>query len=646
MQIFFDRAPKPGEPKLWIKVRRIDVEILKYRDVGVNKFLFPYNRFKTPSACVVTPIYANIVSNVYWNYSSLEEILAVTDDVYRKTVVTLKLKPNSKYPLQCIHPTFYVSNYKVTIFVGSNYPKGEVGELKDRKTDPEAVNLISTIINENAGLVILSDDKAVSIWKMGDDVYAFSPDGVNKHQDLPILAKAKEVQSILRFILQNATGNYALYSIKLLRKLQIKHTLVEILKDADSRIDECIKPPEIEALEEVEPTPEKPPPPSAAEKLNITDDIQQVPLAFNPYYKYISDVRGILRGSNYVKEPEKLFYTVIACALYLHHIPSYIWAAESMGEILKLGKNIYDSNIDLEDEVELQAKLEYPVTFGKNKLNIDFEKIVYGEIITQKSEVLPISHGIRKFFEFFDTGLIQGPQLVLIWQERGFYFYYDPKERDQLGRKWTRALSDDSKKGSSCVQWFQNPNDLAESYINTLAYKHRRDPYKILSLHIYEDKFLQVAEDWGKWVGFGIDMWALVGKQNICHYIGRELDDMGHEKDDMSVEAKSFGTAISDLIYTFIESEEAWTPDTIESKFVFGMDFIKAVLSENTRKNDFKLTDIKYSTIVRDKRIVIVYDTCLVTGSLRLDPEEEEDKEPSKEVKLALGEFLLKLLDC
>lgn len=483
--------------------------------MGVNKFLFPYNRFKTPSACVVTPVYANIVSNVYWNYSSLEEILSITDDVYRSTVVTLKLKPNSKYPLQCVHPTFYVSNYKVTIFVGSNYPKGDVGELRDRKADPEAVSLISSIVNENVGLVIISDDKAVSIWKMEDDVYAFSPDGVSKHHDLPILAKSKEIKSILTFILQNATGSYALYSIKLLNKLQIKHSLVEILKDADSRIDECIKSVEAEQVEEEEPPPEKPAPPSALDKVNITDDIQQVPLAFNPDYKYISDVRGILRGSNYVKEPEKLFYTVMACALYLHHIPSYIWAAESLGEVLKLGRSLYEENEEHEDEVEFHAKIELPVSFGKNKLNIDFEKVVYGEITTQKSDVLPIAHGIRKFFEFFDTGLIQGPQLVLIWQERGFYFYYDPKERDQMGRKWTRALSDDPKRGSSCVQWFQNPNDLAESYINTLSYKHRRDPYKILSLQIYEDKFVEVAEDWENWVGFGIDMWVLVGKQTI-----------------------------------------------------------------------------------------------------------------------------------
>lgn len=601
--------------------------------------MFPYNRIKTPSACIVTPVYANIVSNVHWNYCCLEEILSVTNDVYRSTVVTLKLKPNSKYPLQCIHPTFYVANYKVTIFVGNNYPKGDVGDLRNRNANPEAIDLISSIVNANTGLVILSDDKAVSVWKMGDDVFAFSPDGVSRHRDLPILAKSKEFRSILRFILQNATGSYALYSIKLLNKLQIKHCLVDLLQDADTRgEDECNKPTETEAQEETEPgVPEKAPPPSAANKLNITDDIQQVPLAFNPDYKYISDVRGILRGSNYVKEPEKLFYTVIACALYLHHIPSYIWAAESLGEILKFGKNLYEDNEENEDEVELHARIEYPVTFGKNNLLIDFDKVVYGEVTTQKPEVLPIAHAIRKFFEFFDTGLIQGPQLVLIWQERGFYFYYDPKERDQLGRKWTRALSDDPKKGSSCVQWFQNPNDLAESYLNTVAYKHRRDPYKILSLRIYEDKFVDVAEEWEDWIGFGIDMWALVGKQNICHYIGTVSDDLGHEKDDMSVQTKTFGTAIANLIYSLIESEDTWSPDTIEQMFLYAMDFIKAVLSEHSSKDDFKLSDLKYSTVVRDKRLVILYDANCITGALRLDPMVQD--ESNTELRLDKGEF-------
>lgn len=596
--------------------------------------MFPYNRFKTPSACVVTPVYVNIVSNVRWDNRNLEDILTVTNDVYRTTIVTLKLKPNCKFPLQCIHPTFYVGNYKVTIFVGSNYPKGDVGDLRGHKADPEAINLINSIINDYVGIVILSDDKAVCIWKMEEDIYAFSPDGVSRHQDLPILAKSKEIKSILRFILQNATGSYGLYSIKLLNKLQIKQSLHEILHDAESRIDECYKPTETEAVEEPESPAEKPATPTA-EKINIADVIQQVPLAFNTDYKYISDVRGILRGSNYVKEPEKLFYTVIACALYLHHIPSYIWTAESMGEIIGLGKNIHEMNVDREDQVELQAKIEYPVSFGKNNLNIDFEKVIYGEITTKKPEVLPIAHGIRKFFEIYDTGLIQGPQLVLIWQERGFYFYYDPKERDQMGRKWTRALSDDPKKGSSCVQWFQNPNDLAESYLNTLAYKHKRDPYKILSLHIYENKFMNVAEDWGNWVGFGADMWALVGRQNICHYIGTVMDDKGELKDDMSVEAKTFATAIGDLIYSLIVPEIDWNTETIEQMFIYGMDFIKAVLSNQLGANDFNLSYLQYSTILRDKRIVMLSDAKFVTGALRMDPPEADVL--STELKLSSG---------
>lgn len=622
------------------------MEILKYRDVGVNKFLFPYNRFKTPSACVVTPIYATIISSVLWNYSSLEEILAVTDDLYRTTIVALKLKPNSKFPLNCIHPTFYISDYKVTIFIGSNYPKGYVGEIRDKKNNPEAISLVTSIVAENVGLVVLCDDKAVALWKMEEDFYAFSPDGVNKHQDLPILAKSKEITSILRFILQNASGNYALYSIKLLSKLQIKNSLAEIIKDTETRIDECRKSLATEDVDEAEQPLEKTQPAPAAtaaaaasgpEKLNLTNDIQQVPVAFNPDYNYISDVRGILRGPSYVKEPEKLFHTIIACALYLHHIPSYIWASESLGEILKLGRNIYDSNEDQEDEVELQAKIEYPISFGRNRLNIDFEKVIYGEITTQKPEVLPITMGIRKFFEFYDTGIIQGPQMVLIWQERGYFFYYDPKERDQMGRKWTRALSDDDKKGASCVQWFQNPNDLADSYLNTIAFKHRRDAYKIIYLKIYEEKVLEVAEDWEDWVGFGPDMWALVGKQNICHYIGKTLNENGEEQDDMSIEAKSFGMAIGCLIFSIIKEEDMWLDETIEEIFGFGVDFMKATLSESEIKNDFKLSDVKPTTIVGDKRIVMIFYDCLISGMMRLDSNNPEAKEGLNDIKLVDG---------
>lgn len=115
---------------------------------------------------------------------------------------------------------------------------------------------------------------------------------------------------------------------------------------------------------------------------------------------------------------------------------------------------------------------------------------------------------------------------------------------------------------------------------------------------------------------------------------------MGLEKDEMSVESKSFATAIVNLIYTFILPESEWNTDTIEQMFLFSTDFIKSVLKESSTKSEFKLSDLKYSTIVRDKRIVIVYDTCLVSGAIRMDAELEEEQ-PSKEVRLAKGEFIV-----
>lgn len=218
------------------------------------------------------------------------------------------------------------------------------------------------------------------------------------------------------------------------------------------------------------------------------------------YFETISPLSGILRATIF-KLPE-LAPSISLYALGMLKIyKSKVWTTEIVDQILDYGHKLYkqsfyklgnsgDKLIILKDVVK-----DFIIFERKFSAEVQHSSII-GML---NSDQLDFAQGVVDFFREYDTGIIQGPITVAIWQEEDLYYMLDSYECNEIGAHIIPKDGESSGDGKSCVTWYKFLSDLIKTYCENLPKEHRHDPFMISNVLVTD--YVEVPLPWCLFIG-------------------------------------------------------------------------------------------------------------------------------------------------
>lgn len=296
------------------------------------------------------------------------------------------------------------------------------------------------------------------------------------------------------------------------------------------------------------------------------------------------------------------------------------WTTDTIEEVLRLGSKIYEDNIRLVDGREVfPYDMVEPIKLGNSTYTVRSEPIVFGTLSGSCGGIggnnTDLETGLKQFFIHHDAGHIQGPQSMAVWHELNYYFLFDAKERDALGRKWNencaQAAGDAEQSGRACVSRFQRIDQLAAAYMVNIPLKNRQDSYRLINIELLLKPI--VSEKWLDWRSIAVDTWILRGNFS-----------QGNRKifpDDDRRDRQGTCMAAIALRLASIELPDYWTKSTIDEILTIG-DAYHAhsvdVLKTNERFIDYSLCVLELAETFQyaDKEYRVKMCDCFVNGTI------------------------------
>ncbi|XP_055382181.1 uncharacterized protein LOC129612543 [Condylostylus longicornis] len=515
--------PNPIEPKkkknyvipqiklrkisFWTKVTdKVEILLCNLKISRLTPIQANRERKVAPEMCIVAPIYCKLSQKPikFWLPCFLDKIKEIGNELHMKTKLSLKIQETRIRP-NSVYPKFIVDFNKIEIFIGESCLFGENINSLD-------LNTMEKFIKENDSIILMTaNNRFIAFWNTEKIFLCYSPTQGFERED------------------------------RIMNRVADKDTIITADKDV--------------VLEENDENVIEPGPPMEMNDIDRSNDIFKIPFSKDYVNEYYND-RGFLSGTIglYVKDPEKIIISNIAAAIYLHNIRSVLWNKKTINDILSFGDQLYGQSIKtgIVNDIYWVNRIPQPITFGAKQYKLIFEKVIIGDIMTEENFIYSIKQGISAFFKHSDLGIIYGPQPQLIWQEAGLYFTFSPKERDPIGRKWTRALSSSlagdvdfnelPQQGSACVSWFKSKISLSDAYLANITLKHRKDQYRIIRIKISEIQDTSI--NMKNWKSYAPGKWRVIGDKNICHYIQNSKGGLAE------IFPKSFTIACVNSLYT------------------------------------------------------------------------------------------------
>ncbi|XP_037907700.1 uncharacterized protein LOC119649570 isoform X2 [Hermetia illucens] len=587
-----------------------------------NKIFGLQSRNKqSPATCIVAAVYSKVIPSSSWIKKDIHRILELGDKLYRTSVTHIPLKSWQVLKPHCVHPTFYIGQNKITVFVGNDVITGV--HTPDNPVLPELLASEASHLNEKHDALIFNiHDKNFAIWKEQSKAYLFCPHDADD-DGLPakvgtgksFVMRADAIENFAEHLSSFINGQFSLYSLKILKLIELKNTMSGLIAQIQ----------ESEALPDTEPEEKKSStevveaeshlPPGYTKDLLETE--RQFDLKVTSNFKPIDDTQGSLLHNAYEHDADLIVCDTLAALVMLHRKHSSTWNVQTIAEILSLGKDISDHDFDIETHIAgYMEVIAYEKTY-----RIEFEKVVYGQVTSQDENVPTVLTGVEMFFKNYDVGLIFGPQNIAIWKEKGMYFAFDPKERDALGRKWTKMLSKQlgppKKGGGACVVWYKNPRQLAERYISNVPVKHRNDAFRIINIHILESP---QGDDWEEWTFVKPGEWILQGDDALCKYLTPE---------EVDKKAKSLAVACYILAFTTQKPEDEWSSETLTNLLKDGIEYYKTLVQDaqphlanspnsmtelQEPKRLESLAEFKKNVTIDGNKILLKIDECVISN--------------------------------
>lgn len=503
---------------------------------------------QSAAIAIVALAFRIIVDVAQWISSDLDKILDDGTQLYKKTLnqSNIRCREFVLAPDQILS-NFFINDVKVIALAGKDVKEYF---FENAKT---LIKEIGGFLDEYGACIFTYEEKSFALWtcnSMGGVRFYFIfniCDADENGQPRVIncgsccCCRFRTIEVLVDYMIplfKKKCEMYRMYSMNILKIIKNNQITFEERNTSDC----SLKPNSSE--EEVQDKSEE-----IVEK-SIKPVVFEQTADFCEHFAIVNSNRGILRGSSFIKQPLKIPTVNVCALLMLHHFRSSTWRKCTIDEILSLGLQFYEENSDVRN-----------IKFCDQSYEIDSDQIVIGQIISKNDQICDLERGLKEFFKLFDSGLIQGPQNVAIWQEGGFYFMFDPKERDEYGMKFVKSTiktENDENEGAACLIWFRDLFELTLMYIDNVPIQHRRDPFRLTKIEICyaEDK----TDDYYEWKSVDCHKWIIRGSSSYHNKRFRE-ENRGKQSLCMAIMANAF---------TELEPLANWTFKTIDKIMDYG----------------------------------------------------------------------------
>lgn len=573
----------------------------------------------------------------------MDRIINIGDHLYRNSIYKLRFKKVPHLKPHEILPNFYIGHNRVTTLVGSEVTVGEFNNASKEAINKLKDNIIDMVKTYDCCILGYVNNH-YAIWKEGNIYQVYNSHDCDENS-FPVpsnrgtsctlrIPSPTYLVEYFAMILRPANGKYEIYSVKVLKILK-----TEPCPQAGVDIEPEKDPPDLELKnlvstaqipnrgEQEEPQiddddmeEEKEPDENADE---LPEELANKPILvdFNQAYQKITDSRGILRCTDYIDQPVKVPCVNVAAIVMLRVARSFTWTQDTLNEIMTLGNRIYEDNLSNVEGIEVLAtEIRGKIKLGKNQYEVDAEQAVLGEIGSKNFNVADLENGLTEFFKVYDAGVLQGPQSVAVWQEIGLYYMFDPKERDRLGRKWTKSFANESGDSESfgvgCVTWYDDIKELSNIYFQNVPLKHRRDAFRITKIEIIDH--IEKSDDWHNFKGIALNKWILRGT------ISQSNKKFAEENRNNQATCMA---AIA-LAFTRLTKISQWDSHRMDKIMNVGDKYYTQCVAK--LKDDGKFINPHLTTaeldryyVYKNKKIEFVVDDCLVNGSVLAKPDDD-----------------------
>uniref|UniRef100_A0A6V7J4P2 Uncharacterized protein n=1 Tax=Bracon brevicornis TaxID=1563983 RepID=A0A6V7J4P2_9HYME len=449
--------------------------------ISDSKFSEANRGHQSAAVAVVSIIFSRVYEPNQWTPEVIDEVVTTGDKLYDKSVS--RLGENSELLLDQVITEFFLSNRRINITITDCV---EAGTIPGKP--PKVQNLLTGLENffkrYSNGVLSLPNVGIIPIWKFADFYYCLIPTIRSENS-----GETSKPVSVTRFS-----------SLDLLC-----HHIEETLgPEGDYEVSV------VDVLNWNKLPPWKHDPSSVVRPSNLP------PL--NTFRRLEGgEARAILSGS--IHQGSELFppknrnrQTAANCivALGMSVLKDVVtWTKKTLDEILVIGNDVHEESLKFRSVEKLKpADIVRIFHVGANVLTVDVDQsTLSGKVATpppepeakgkdkgkkkkakpdkakkkkgkQKREPPPpppvvlLLDGLIQFFEKNRAGvLVAGRTMIALWKDKGVYFLYDPRCRNNQG------LSDDS--GAACTMWFACIEPLYDLIFTNLEAAEKYGDYSI-----------------------------------------------------------------------------------------------------------------------------------------------------------------------
>ncbi|XP_023310426.1 uncharacterized protein LOC111691585 [Anoplophora glabripennis] len=342
------------------------------------------------------------------------------------------------------------------------------------------------------------------------------------------------------------------------------------------------------------------------------------------YVEVLPERVFILKGTTCQTDPKFSKYegrqsmgNAISALIMLRFCKSRTWVPRLVNTILKYGDLLYrDAMISIPRTQSLklsdfQRKTEYEKKFFSPLIQ---DYVIVGKLQSPDYDVLDLLPALENYLIDHECCVVLGPITLAVWVEDGFYYWFDPNERDKNGKTITQCVPAPGQldvktppPGTACVIKFCNLQDLVELYLNNVNKPQKFDPFYISSVQI--DDYFEIPESWYGFKGLIPGKWILRGT------ITQSSKTFPKESRNYQGPAMS----IAALLYQYLVPEKDWTANIVDEILGIGDQLYKESVErlKNSEKFVSKLltiSEVNPDLKVRGKIANFEIGECCING--------------------------------
>ncbi|XP_076256073.1 uncharacterized protein LOC143193632 [Rhynchophorus ferrugineus] len=352
------------------------------------------------------------------------------------------------------------------------------------------------------------------------------------------------------------------------------------------------------------------------------------------YYTDVPDMKmEIIRGNTAQTIPTFSKYVgrqsmgnAMSALIMLRLCKSKHWTPSIVNNLLEYGDRLFKeamSNIPRTHSLRLSnfsRKTEYEKKLFMPEID---EYAIIGQMQSQEFTLLDLEPALNEILADYDCCVLLGPQVLAVWLEDGYYYMFDPNERDQNGKVLvqnktitTNIINLDLPRGVACVTRFKNLKDLVNLYVSNTE-KSKRSSRFYLSKVLVKD-YEEIPDEWYNFQGVALGKWILRGTFNQA----------SSRFSDESRNLQGPATAVMALAIQLMFDPQEWSSDTVDEILMAGDKIYKSSTKTLQDKSLFvnshlMLSELNKTFKVRTKEATLEIEECVINGLISANKEND-----------------------